>query len=196
MSKSLGNFYTIRDLVDKGYSPKAIRYALLSSHYRQKLNFTFERLDNAQRAINKLLELSRRLGLVKDGSIKGSAEYFKKTEKFLAGFNEHLSDDLNMSGALGEFFVWVNFIFKLIDAGKINVNQSKDALIKLSKVDSILGVMESDYKIDDKIKELIEARAIARKEKNWKKSDEIREKLFLLGIIIEDTPEGQVWKIK
>ena len=196
MSKSLGNFYTIRDLIDKGYSPKSIRYALLSSHYRQKLNFTFERLDNAQRAINKLLELSRRLNLVKEGDSRKSLKYDTKTDDFVKDFNSHLSDDLNMSGVLGALFIWVNFIFKLIDENKISENQSKDALVKLTKVDAILGVMDNKVEIDDSVKNLIEARACARKEKNWKKSDEIRDELFTLGIVVEDTPEGQVWKIK
>ena len=111
MSKSSGNFYTIRDLLKKGYSPESIRYALLSSHYRQKLNFTFERLDNAQKAINKLQELSRRLKLISDDENKDSAEYTNKTNEFIIDFNKQLSDDLNISGSLGSLFIWVNFLF-------------------------------------------------------------------------------------
>jgi len=196
MSKSLGNFYTIRDLLDKGYSPESIRYALLSSHYRQKLNFTFERLDNAQKAINKLQELSRRLKLIIVDPKQTSSDYDEKTKQFIDDFNDQLSDDLNTSGALGSLFIWVNFIFKLIDKNSISIEQSKDALNKLTRIDRILGVINASVEIDDKIKKLIEDRAIARKEKNWAKSDEIRDKLSSCGIIIEDTPQGQVWKLK
>jgi cysteinyl-tRNA synthetase len=196
MSKSSGNFYTIRDLFDKGYSPESVRYALLSSHYRQKLNFTFERLDSAQKAINKLQELSRRLKLISDDENKGSSEYINKTNEFISDFNRQLSDDLNISGSLGSLFIWVNFLFKLIDSKNISNEQSEDALNKLKKIDNIIGVINSSVHLDEEIKKIIENRDMARKEKNWVKSDKLRDELSSRGIIIEDTPEGQIWKLK
>jgi len=196
MSKSLGNFYTIRDLIKKGYKPEAIRYALISSHYRQKLNFTFERLENAQKSINKLRELSRRLSNADDATITDDSEYLNKTNKFIDEYNSCLADDLNISGALGEVFIWVNWLFKSLDNNSLSKKQCTDAILKLSMIDSILAVIDGSYSIDKNIEKLISDREVARKNKNWKKSDEIRDALLKRGIILEDTPQGTIWKNK
>jgi len=196
MSKSSGNFFTIRDLMKKGYKAEAIRYALISSHYRQKLNFTFERLENAQKSINKLKELSRRLKELCDSSIDENSKYLKKSDDFIKDFNLCLADDLNISGALGALFIWVNWLFKTLDENKISLSQCKKSLEYLSMVDNILGVINKSEDIDETIKILISERELARKNKDWKKSDEIRETLMKKGIILDDTPSGPVWKFK
>ena len=196
MSKSLGNFYTIRDLIKKGHKAEAIRYALISSHYRQKLNFTFERLENAQKSINKLRELSRRLTNITNVSIADHQEYLNKTNEFVDEYNNCLADDLNISGALGAVFIWVNWLFKSLDNNSLSKEQCADAALKLSMIDRVLAVIDTSQSIDKDIKKLISDREHARKNKDWKKSDEIRDALLKKGIILEDTPQGTIWKNK
>ena len=195
MSKSMGNFYTLRNLLEKGCSPEAIRYTLISTHYRSKLNFTFEKVRTAQRCINKLRELKRRLEKVKEDGSNNNPH--PETEKMLAGFSAILGDDLNISGALGELFTWVNYLFVQLDSQTLPCCSARQALTALEKIDSILGVMEfSDDVVDNNINELIQERDKARAEKDWDKADEVRKKLDDLGIILEDTPEGTIWKKK
>ena len=195
MSKSMGNFYTLRDLLEKGCSPEAIRYTLISTHYRSKLNFTFEKVRTAQRCINKLRELKRRLEKVSENGSNNNPH--PETEKMLAGFSAILGDDLNISGALGVLFSWVNYLFVQLDGQTLPCCSAREALSALEKIDSILGVMEfSDDVVDNNINELIQGRDKARAEKDWDKADEVRKKLDDLGIILEDTPEGTIWKKK
>ena len=196
MSKSLGNFYTIRDLLNKGYKPEAIRYALISSHYRQKLNFTFNRLDDAQKSINKIKELLRRLKSIKKENSNDDETYKTFTATFLNDFNVCISDDLNISGSLGSFFIWINVLFKIIDQNKLSYSQSKDAIANIKKIDKILGVLGFDDNLDNDIMEMIKEREKARKNKDWDKSDQLRDALLDRGIIVEDTPSGTVWKYK
>ena len=196
MSKSLGNFYTIRDILDKGYKPEAIRYVLISSHYRQKLNFTLNRLDDAQKAINKLRELLRRLNNVSNEDSINDNKLNEMNKTFFSKFSDSLGDDLNISEALGALFTWANKIFSLLDSKEINIIQSKKCVETLLQSDKILGVIENKSDISDEIKKLIEMRMIARKNKNWQESDRIRDELNAKGILIEDTPEGTIWKFK
>ncbi len=192
MSKSANNFYTLRDLLDKGFSPEAIRYTLISTHYRQKLNFTFEKIKVSQKAINRLRELKRRLESVK--STTGETELLK-TDDMLKKFSEFLSDDLNISGALGALFTWVNGIFSALDVNRISAESAKKALNALTKIDEVLGVLDLQGNEDSsEIDALIQQRTQARKDKNWALADEIRNKLQSMNIIIEDTPDGTIWK--
>ncbi len=195
MSKSAGNFYTLRDLIDKKYSSEAIRYTLISTHYRSKLNFTFDKVRTSQKCINKLCELKRRLALVKkdtDAIVTASV-----ADKMLLGFSQKLGDDLNISGALGELFTWVNDMFSRLDSDDINYDIARQALSALGKVDEVLGVMEADQiETDDEIQGLIDKRNQARSEKDWDTADVIRKQLDELGIVLEDTSEGTIWKKK
>ena len=195
MSKSMGNFYTLRDLLEKGCSPEALRYTLISTHYRSKLNFTFEKVKAAQKCINKLRELKRRLKKIEDNGKSKSLN--SETENMLSKFSDQLGDDLNISAALGELFIWVNYLFAELDNNKLDCYSANGAISALEKVDSVLGVV--DYvtlDVDENIQKLIKERELARLDKNWAKADEVREKLDKLGIILDDTPEGTVWKRK
>ena len=196
MSKSLGNFYTIRDILDKGYKSEAIRYVLISSHYRQKLNFTLNRLDDAQKAINKLRELLRRLNNVSSKNDIDGGSLNKANKTFLNNFLDSLGDDLNISEALGSLFTWANKIFSLLDSKQINVLESEKCIKILLQADKVLGVIENKNDISDEIKKLIQIREDARKNKNWSESDRIRDELNAKGVLIEDTPEGTTWKFK
>ena len=194
MSKSMGNFYTLRDLLEKGCSPEALRYTLISTHYRSKLNFTFEKVKAAQKCINKLRELKRRLKKIdnEEDEVLNS-----ETETMLSKFSEKLEDDLNISGALGELFIWVNYLFAELDNDKLDCCSAKGALSALRKIDSVLGVIDcANLEVDDIIHELIKDREKARSDKNWEKADEVRKQLDELGIVLDDTPEGTIWKRK
>ena len=194
MSKSLGNFYKIPELVEKGYSPEAIRYTLLSTHYRQELNFTFEKLKASQKAINRLRELQRRLQCVSD-NCEGNID--ARCEKMVEDFKNTLAEDLNISGALGELFIWVNEVFGLLDKNKISKSSAECAVEAICKIDSILGVVECpEEELDCDIDDLIQQRKDARESKDWGKADEIRAKLDELGVVLEDTPDGTIWKKK
>ncbi len=194
MSKSLGNFYKIPELIEKGYSAESIRYTLLSTHYRQELNFTFEKLKASQKAINRLRELRRRL-LCVDLESNGSVE--EKCNKMIADFRKTLGEDLNISGALGVLFIWVNEVFLLLDNNKISRKSAECAINTLCTIDSILNVVECPEEIlDCNIDELIQQRVDARANKDWAKADEIRVELDALGVVLEDTSNGTIWKRK
>ena len=196
MSKSVGNFYTVRDILDKGYKAEAIRYVLISSHYRQKLNFTLNRLDDAQKAINKLRELLRRLKNITDESLVSKNNMEPLNKMFSSSFTKSLQDDLNISEALGALFIWVNKMFGFLDSNSINLNQATKSIELLLKTDKILGIIESKNDISDADKQLIKLRELARDNKDWAESDKLRDELNSRGILIEDTPNGTIWKFK
>ena len=198
MSKSLGNFYTIRDLVDKGFTPESIRYTLISTHYRQKLNFTLDKLKSSQKSINKIREVLRRVDLIKDDCSSG-LDFNKDSSMMIKGFTAHLKNDLNISGALGEMFIWINKIFKELDENNISASGRDNIVNALDSIDRVLGIVkykESSSDGDDKIQMLIKKRQQARAEKNWNLADQIREEIDQLGYVIEDTPEGPIAKRK
>ena len=128
----------------------------------------------------------------KDAVVTGSV-----TDEMLSGFSQKLGDDLNISGALGELFTWVNDMFSRLDSDEINYGIARQALSALGKVDEVLGVMEADQvEADDEIQGLIDRRNQARAEKDWATADVIRKQLDELGIVLEDTSEGTIWKKK
>ena len=196
MSKSLGNFFTIRDILNKGYKPEALRYVLISSHYRQKLNFTLSRLDDAQKAINKLRELNRRLNNVNSEGESDSSKIEEINNSVIEQFRLSLEDDLNISEALGALYKWVNKVFVLLDSNNINKIESKACIEVLSRIDLVLGVVDSKSDLSPEMKKLISDRELARKNKDWQESDRIRDLLKSKGVLIEDTPEGTTWKFK
>jgi len=195
MSKSDGNYYTLRDLLEKGFSPEAIRYTLISTHYRSKLNFTFDKVRAAQKCINKLKELERRLERVEDDGSKGIPNI--EIENMLSKFSAKLGDDLNISAALGEVFIWVNYLFVALDKKILDSFSAREALAALEKIDTVLGVMErKNFEVDEKVQELINIRNNARLEKDWAKADNVRKQLDEMGIILDDTTEGTIIKKK
>jgi len=196
MSKSEGNFYTLRQLLDKGYSPESLRYTLLSTHYRQKLNFTFEKVKASQKCVNKLRELKRRSILI--NSENNGQDVGQMSANMVSKFNEKLADDLNISGALGELFIWVNEVFGLLDNNDISSAGSEKIISTLNTIDSILCVINKTC-VDESSEEvdaLIIARNEARLNRDWGKADEIRVKLDEMGIVLEDTESGTIWKRK
>lgn len=200
MSKSAGNFYTLRDLLEKGYSPRAIRYLLLSAHYRKQLNFTFEGLRQANAALERIDNLLARMGeITSDGG--ESPDVTALASKALEDFTAEMDDDLNISGALGRFFEFVHDVNTRITEGLL-VCADRDAILAaLKKFDSVLGVVffpaATGVDVDaERIDRLIEERKNAKKDKNFARADEIRALLEKEGIILEDTKDGTRWKRK
>jgi cysteinyl-tRNA synthetase len=194
MAKRLGNFFTLRDLLAKGYDPIAIRYLLLSTHYRQQFNFTFEGLESAKGAVERLRNFVRRLHDA-DGkeSQKQIADLIAKVK---AGFGCALDDDLNVAVALAELFDFVREVNNLLDAGfvsKTDALQVTDLMVQFDSVLGVIGKVEEGELLPKDIETLVQKREAARKTKNWKEADQIRDQLKAMGIMLEDTAQGIRW---
>lgn len=197
MSKSLGNFYTLRDLVDKGHDPVAIRYALLSVPYRKQLNFTFDALEAAKSAVQRIRDFARNLSEVtNDIDNPGLEEVLKETEE---EFEAGLDDDLNIARSLAAIFELIKKGNKMLESKSLSEKDAQSIIALLQKFDTVLDVLEEE-KLDQEIVNYIEAkieeRTNARQEQNWELADQIRDELLEKGIVLEDKPEGTVWKKK
>ena len=195
MAKRFGNFYTLRDLLNKGYDPRAIRYLLLSTHYRQQFNFTFEALEASKGAIDRLNNLMRRL---QDANGKGGGPAATSSIcKLQVAFGEAMDDDLNVGAALAVLFDFVREINNLLDANMVSKEDAKAIISVVGDLDRVLGIIgkaEKEEPLPKEAEELIKKREEARKAKDWKAADEIRQQLKSIGITIEDTPRGVRWK--
>jgi cysteinyl-tRNA synthetase len=194
MSKRLGNFYTLRDLLAKGYDPIVIRYLLMSTHYRQQFNFTFEGLEAAKGAVERLRNFVRRLHEA-DGKDSGG-KVAALTQKLDSCFGGAMDDDLNVSIALSSLFDFVREINSLLDAGMVSKAEAADVGGKMMQLDDVLGVIgkvEAAEALPSDIDALVQRREAARKAKNWKEADEIRAQLKAMGIVLEDTAQGIRW---
>jgi cysteinyl-tRNA synthetase len=198
MAKSLGNFYTLRDVLSKGYKPMALRYLLLSTHYRGQLNFTFEALASAGEAVEKLRNLAELLKETseKEGSAESCAGEIEKSKK---EFDSALEDDLNISGALAALFSFAKEMNRRIAENSLSSADAKQALSVLMKFDTVLGVIgeiKEKEELPEGIMQLINEREEARKRKDYKKSDAIRAELAKKGIMLLDSKDGVKWKIQ
>jgi len=198
MSKRFGNYYTLRDLLAKGYDPKAIRYLLMSTHYRQQLNFTFEGLEAAKNAVDRLTNFVYRL-LDADG--EGCGEKIGSLmENVQKRFEEAMCDDLNIAVALAAIFNFVREVNKLMDDNKLSRGEAEQVYELMMRFDKVLGVIGEVKKEEEKLpkeaEELIRKREEARKVRDWETADKIRERLKAMGVIVEDTPQGVKWRIE
>jgi len=197
MSKSLGNYYTLRDILEKGYSPSAIRYLLLSVPYRQQLNFTFEGLRAAQASLERLKNFKRRLkeSALEEGYNESIAE---ATGRAREKFESSLDDDLNTSVALAAIFELLREVNAALDSEQVKSRNRAELLELLDRFDTVLGVIgeEREEMLDSEIAALIEERHQARRARNFARADQIREMLAERGIILEDTKEGTRWRRK
>jgi cysteinyl-tRNA synthetase len=197
MAKKLGNFYTLRDLLKRGYDPIAIRYLLLSTHYRQQFNFTFEGLDAAKSAIERLRNFTRRLQDVNGKESEGKVA--SALHAVQTGFGCAMDDDLNVSVALGALFDFVRDVNALLDAGIVSKKEADSVYAVMQQFDTILGVIgEFDRRepLPKEAKDLIQRREEARKAKDWAAADAFRTKLREMGVIVEDTPQGVRWRLE
>ena len=188
MSKSLGNFYTPRDL--QKYDANAIRYLLLATHYRKELNFTLQGLEGAKNIVGHLNETIRRL---KDANGKENEIVYALIKKIKIEFESAMDDDLDITKALSALSEFEKQMNKAIDAGELSRNNANVAIEFLQSVDSVLGIMKFEsgkLELSAEVEKLIEERENARKGKDFAKADEIRAKLKEMGYALDDTPEG------
>jgi cysteinyl-tRNA synthetase len=194
MSKSSGNFYTLRDLLAKGYDPIVIRYLLMSTHYRQQFNFTFEGLEASKAAVDRLRNFVRRLHEVEGTTATGKVATL--SDKLEACFGGSMDDDLNIGIALSSLFDFVREINSLLDANLVSKTEAADVGGLMMRIDEVLGVIgrvEVEEALSADIDALVQKREVARKAKNWKEADAIRAQLKAMGIVLEDTAQGIRW---
>ncbi len=201
MSKSAGNFFTVRDIAEK-FDYEIIRFFMLSAHYRSPINFSADLLEQAQNALGRIYNcLDNLLYLGEHAQLKVITDEEKVLQSRLLDikgkFIEGMDDDLNTADAIAAIFDMVKEVNSNITASS---NSSKEiiefshSLIK--ELGGVLGIgqKQKENNLDSEIEELINQRQQARKDKNWKLSDEIRDKLKEMGIVLEDTPQGVKWK--
>ena len=197
MSKSKGNFFTFRDLREQGYSPLAIRYLLLSVPYRKQLNFTFEGLQGAESTVERLRNFR---SLVRDAkTAEGSSpEAAASFAKALSDFETAMDDDFNTAAALAAIYDMVREINTVLATDGLKADDQAAVLSAVAKFESVLGIFgtENTEILDDEIESLIAERQDARHNRDFARSDEIRDLLAQKGIILEDTKDGVRWKRK
>ena len=199
MAKSLGNFFTLRDILDRGYAPEAIRYLLVSVPYRKQLNFTFDGLKAAATAIDRLRNFELRLKTAKfpaDASPAAAARVAKAAAAFDAG----LDDDLNTADALAAAFEYIRDTNTAMDTGEFRTGDVPPALDFLARFDAVFDVLKPSAKegalTDAEVESLIAERTAAKKSRNFARADQIRAELLEKGIVLEDTKDGVRWKRK
>jgi cysteinyl-tRNA synthetase len=206
MSKSIGNVYTVPDVVAKGYRPSALRYCLLSSHYRKQLNFTWTGLEQAEEALRRIVDFLAKLDDMTRATDAGdgrNAELDAAVGRAGDAFRNALSSDLNTAAGLAAVFDLVREGNSAIAAGKMNVADARAVRDAIEDFDRVLGVIAlrraedatPDVPIAE-IEQLIEERKAAKQRREFARADGIRTSLAERGILLEDTPAGTRWKKK
>jgi cysteinyl-tRNA synthetase len=192
MSKSLGNFYTLRDVLAKGYSGREVRYALLRVHYRASLNFTWEGMEESREALRRIDEWVTRLREKAEENVERPTSNAQRPTEESSGFEDALDDDLNISGALGVLFETIRETNRALDLGKLEADAANSWLQWWERIDRVLAVSgEETVALPAEIAALAEARVQARLAKDWRKSDELRDELAARGWEARDTKDGQ-----
>lgn len=196
MSKSKGNFYTLRDLLQKGFDPMAIRFLLLSVPYRKRLNFTLEGIESARNSIKRIESFKMRLEDEKEKYQNEEKEHkYIELLNFKKKFDNSLDDDLNTAESLGGLFEFIREANNSLDRGEFDRNSLKLSFELLSDFEEIFGIPLSKEKtLEEEVERKIREREEARKRKDFALADAIRKELKEKGIILEDTPKGVRWR--
>ncbi|MFD1178899.1 cysteine--tRNA ligase [Paenibacillus puldeungensis] len=201
MSKSLGNGILVKDLL-KQYKVEAIRYFMLSTHYRHQLNFTEETMRQAERSVERIANavnnLHHRLEAAVEENSAVTPEWAEKLEQIRSTFHAKMQDDFNTPDAITAVFEWVsevNGLLQLPEAGRADLEAAEKLFTEMNGILRIVLPEEPEL-LDAEIEALIEERTQARKDKNWARADEIRSLLDAQGIVLEDTPQGMRWRRK
>jgi cysteinyl-tRNA synthetase len=187
MSKSLGNFYTLRDLLKQGYKAKAIRYSLLSTHYRQAQNFILEGLAAAEAAVQRLQDFMANMQTAEglDTSVEGLIH------RAMQQFEDGMDDDLNISLGLAAIFEFIRDSNRLLADGRMSRENAQAVMATMRRFDRVLGLMdEAETAVDTEIERLAQEREQARKRRDFATADRLRAQITALGYVIEDTPRG------
>ena len=190
MAKSLGNFYTVPDVLAKGYTGRELRYALLRVHYRVPLNFTWEGMKEARESLGRIDEWLQRLREVAEQeNVQGpTPDSQQPTQKF----EEALDDDLNISAALGFLFESIRETNRTMDQNKLAPSSAKAWLDWWKRINTVLALEpEAKIVVPEEVAELARERENARREKDWKRSDELRDRISALGWEVRDSKDGQ-----
>jgi cysteinyl-tRNA synthetase len=187
MSKSLGNFYTLRDLLAKGFSGREIRYALLTVHYRLPLNFTLAGLEAARAALARIDAWVERLRRLSHSAAPGPfPEAGAAAERFLRALDE----DLNISGAMGHLFDWLRESNRAMDLEHLTPAQAAQTLVQFNQINAVLALDEEARSAPQNVLALVEERQKARAAKDWALSDQLRDAILAEGWIVKDTKQG------
>jgi len=191
MAKSLGNFYTVPDILGKGYTGNEIRYALMRVHYRAPLNFTWEGMKEARESLARIDEWLARLR-ERSASVSPAKNKGKQAGSMPYTFEEALDDDLNISAALGFLFESIRETNRAMDENKLDAASASAWLDWWKRINTVLDLeMEAEVAVPPEVVQLAKDRKNARREKNWKRSDELRGKISTLGWEVRDTKDGQ-----
>jgi len=201
MSKSIGNVYTVPDIVAKGYRPSALRYLLLSSHYRKQLNFTWAGMDQAEESLRRIVDFLARLESATGDGVNPAVTAM--AEKATAAFRAAIESDLNTAGALAAVFDLVREVNAACDARQVSAADAAAVSRAIDDMDRVLGVVSLRRAEDarppvpvDEIERLIEDRRAARQRRDFAAADGIRVSLADRGVLLEDGPAGTRWKRK
>lgn len=199
MSKSKGNFYTVRELLNEhGVKPYALRYMYINCHYRKLLDFTLEGVEAAQKTVDGLVDFLRRIRDARGESAAATDAVAEAIGQARAAFESAMDDDLNTAEALGAVHLLVGKCNRWMADGAINADSAGLVLTFFHDIDRVLALGFADRLADDglspALQALLDARQEARATKAWKRSDELRAELLAAGIAVEDTPQGQRWK--
>ncbi len=194
MSKSMGNFFTLRELLEKGYDPMAIRYTLISAHYRKQLNFTFDSLDNAAKAIDRVENFFNAVSQTA-GQTPPSTELSELIRHYREQFTTAMDDDLNISGGLAALFEFIRDVNTRFPDSQVPQDNKEEILDFLNELNTVIGCFNfRDELADEEVIKLIDERNQARKDRDFARADEIRDMLKAMGIVLEDTRDATRFK--
>lgn len=192
MSKSLGNFFTIRDVL-RSYKPQFLRYLFITSHYRNHIDFSFENLDSSKNSLARLNDFLLRIKKYKN-AIADNKKIVSLLKKYKSDFEKAMDDDFETSKALAVLFELVREFNILLSTAQLSNSDASKVVRLVEDFDSVFGFLDKDEKIPDEVLDLVNKRNEARNNKDWKKSDTLRNQINKLGFSIDDSKEGTIVK--